>query len=339
MPAKLWLIAIVGLLLVIGAVVGIRQYYYNGLKPLNANTRTVSFTVPNGATVSQIGNLLSSKGLIRSSWVFDWYVHSANLNTKLEAGTFALSPSYSLERIASIIASGQVSEGKVTILPGKTIMQIQSALVNDGFSASEVSSALNPANYSGLSIISYKPASVGTLEGLLYPDTFDKATSTLPGQIIRESLAEMGQHITPSLKSAYASEGLSVYQAITLASIIQQEVSKPSDMSQVAQVFMTRLSSGSPLGSDVTANYGAIVAGQSPSLSYDSPYNTLLHTGLPPTPIGSVSQTALNAVANPAHTHWLYFVTGDNGITYFESTLSQHNADTAAYCHKLCQAP
>ena len=110
-------------------------------------------------------------------------------------------------------------------------------------------------------------------------------------------------------------------------------------MAQVAQVFLTRLSRGSPLGSDVTANYGAVAAGVAPSLSFDSPYNTLIHPGLPPTPIGTISENALLAVANPAPTQWLYFVTGDNGTTYFEATIAQHNADAAAYCHKLCAIP
>jgi cell division protein YceG involved in septum cleavage len=90
------------------------------------------------------------------------------------------------------------------------------------------------------------------------------------------------------------------------------------------------------LGSDVTADYGSIVANHTPSLSYDSPYNTLLHTGLPPTPISTVNASALNAATHPAATNWLYFVTGDNGTTYFSNTLPQQQANTAAYCHKLC---
>jgi UPF0755 protein len=91
-----------------------------------------------------------------------------------------------------------------------------------------------------------------------------------------------------------------------------------------------------PLGSDVTAYYGSIINGLSPSVSYDSPYNTLLHTGLPPTPISNVNDQALNAVAHPATTDWLYFVTGDNGITYFSQTAQQQQTNTALYCHKLC---
>jgi len=91
-----------------------------------------------------------------------------------------------------------------------------------------------------------------------------------------------------------------------------------------------------PLGSDVTAYYGSVAAGQKPSLTYDSPYNTLQHKGLPPGPISNVSQSSLNAVANPSNTDWLYFVAGDDGNTYFSHTIEEHEALTKQYCHKLC---
>lgn len=338
-PLKLKLIGASLLILFAAAVIGIRQYYFANLRPVSNSPRTVLFTVKSGSTISQIGNQLLSDRLIRSSWVFDWYVHSYGLTDKLEAGTFALSPSFTLQHIVSIISSGHVAAGAVTILPGKTLAQIKDMLINHGFAPSDVNSALNVTNYSNLPVMADKPASVNTLEGLLYPDTFDATSSTSVRQIFSESLSEMGQHITPALTQSFANEGLSVYQAITLASIIQQEVSRASDMSQAAQVFLSRLKQGTPLGSDVTANYGAVINGQAPSLTYPSPYNTLLNKGLPPTPIGTISQTSLDAVADPAPTHWLYFVTGDNGVTYFEQTLQQHNADVAQYCHKLCAQP
>ena len=81
---------------------------------------------------------------------------------------------------------------------------------------------------------------------------------------------------------------------------------------------------------------GAIVAGQPPSLTYDSAYNTLLYPGLPPGPISNVSESYLQAVAHPANTNYLYFVTGDNGITYYSTTLQEHNSQVQEYCQKLC---
>ena len=90
------------------------------------------------------------------------------------------------------------------------------------------------------------------------------------------------------------------------------------------------------LGSDVTAHYGAVLAGKSPSVKYDSPYNTRIHTGLTPTPISTVSDSSLKAVAYPSNTDWLFFVSGDDGTTHFEHTNEEHQADAQQYCHKLC---
>ena len=89
-------------------------------------------------------------------------------------------------------------------------------------------------------------------------------------------------------------------------------------------------------GSDTTTTYGAVAAGLAPDLNYDSPYNTHLHTGLPPVPISTVNANSLAAAAHPAATDWLFFVTGDDGTTHFSHTVEEHEALTAKYCHELC---
>jgi UPF0755 protein len=118
--------------------------------------------------------------------------------------------------------------------------------------------------------------------------------------------------------------------------MVEQEASNPADRAQVAQVFLSRIKQNMPLGSDVTAFYGARLAGQSPNVNYDSPYNTRLHPGLPPGPISNVTESSLQAVAHPAGTDWLYFVAGDDGNVHFSHTLEEHQALTQQYCHKLC---
>ncbi|HSX47685.1 MAG TPA: endolytic transglycosylase MltG, partial [Patescibacteria group bacterium] len=235
-----------------------------------------------------------------------------------------------------ILSQGKVATRLVTILPGRRIDQVRADLINNGFSPDSVDKALNPSNYSDLPVIAFKPTDVTTLEGLLWPDSFQKDPSTDPSFIIRESLTEMGKHLTPSVQASFTSEGLTTYQGLILTSIIIKEVDKPTDQTQVAQVFLSRLNSKMVLGSDVTALYGSIAAGIAPSLNYDSPYNTLIHSGLPPTPISSINSTSLYAATHPANTSWLYFVTGDNGTTYFATNFSDHQAQTSQYCHKLC---
>ena len=288
-------------------------------------------------TSRDVADLLKTNKLIRSDWAFQWYIRIEELRNQIQAGTYSISQSQSVPQIANILTRGKVSVKLVTILPDRRLDQVRSDLVNSGFLPADVDQALNPSNYSGLSIMDFKPVSAN-LEGLLYPDSFQKNSATSPESIIKESLSEMNQHMTPQLKTSFSSKGLSVYQGIILASMVQQEVSEPKDQFQVAQVFIKRLNMNMPLGSDQTAFYGSIVDGRNPSIAHDSPYNTLLHTGLPPTPISNVNDQSLNAVAHPANTNWLYFVTGDNGVTYYSTTLAEHTQQTQQYCQKLCSS-
>ncbi|HEX7368238.1 MAG TPA: endolytic transglycosylase MltG [Candidatus Saccharimonadales bacterium] len=332
---RLVLLGVIVLVLIVAGIFWARHTYYEGLKPVSRSAATQLVDIKPGTSSADIGKLLASKRLIRSAWAFELYVHSAELNNGLQAGTYALSPNEGTVAIIKTLTRGNVSTNLVTILPGRRIDQVRADLINDGFSPASVDRALDPSRYSDMPVMAYKPAGA-SLEGLLYPDSFQRTADTDPSVIVRESLQEMGEHLTVQMQQAFAQENLTPYQGLILASIVEQEVSKPSDRTQVAQVFLSRLKQGATLGSDVTAYYGAILAGKAPSVNYDSPYNTLIHTGLPPTPISTVSDSSLQAVAHPASTNWLYFVTGDNGTTYFSTTLQQHNQQVQEYCHQLC---
>jgi len=323
------------IILILAGIVMARHAYDQGLKPVSDSQQSQVVTIESGSNTAQIAKLLASKRLIRSAWAFELYVHSKELGAKLQAGTYSFSPSEGTVSIIKTLSSGRVTTNLVTILPGRRLDQVRSDLINDGFSPASVDKALDPAQYANLPALAYKPAGA-SLEGLLYPDSFQRTADTDASVIIRESLVEMGTKLTPDLQAAFAAENLTTYQGLVLASIIENEVSRPTDRAQAAQVFMKRDRTGMMLGSDVTAFYGAILAGKAPSVTYDSPYNTRLHTGFPPTPISSVSDSSLQAAAHPAATDWLYFVAGDDGNTYFSTNLDDHNANVAKYCHKLC---
>ncbi len=329
-----FLVVLVVLALAVGAI---WRYYYLNLQPLSHSTNVTAKTIviESGSSPRQIANQLRSSGIIRSAWTFERYVQSKNVASDLKAGTYSLSPNQSVPDIVSQLTHGKVTTELVTILPGQRLDQIRESLLNDGFSKADVDQALDPATYAGNAALVDKPAG-NSLEGYLYPDSFQRTSDTSATTIVQESIAEMQKHLTPDIRAAFAAHGLSTYQGIILASIVEQEVSKPSDRAQAAQVFLKRLSVGMPLGSDVTAMYGSRLAGQGTSLTYDTPYNTLIHTGFPPTPISNVSDSSLQAVAHPANTDWLYFVAGDDGTTYFSKTVEEHNALTQKYCHKLC---
>ena len=174
------------------------------------------------------------------------------------------------------------------------------------------------------------------MEGYLYPDTFSTSSATTPTNIVKQSLDEMGKVVTSEMISAYQGEGLNTFQAITLASIVEHEVSNDNDRQMVAQVFLNRIKIGMMLGSDVTYQYAAVITGQAPSPSIDSPYNTRRYAGLPPGPISNVSKSSLRAVAYPIKNNYLFFVAGDDGSIHFANTQAQHDANTKAYCKVLC---
>jgi UPF0755 protein len=335
-PRRIWWLLIAVVVLSVAGAIVVRHKYDSYMQPVSTNQTTQIFTVKPDSSVKQIAGDLEEAHLIRSSWAFQLYIQRKDQATKLQAGTYALSPSESTQEIARTLTTGQVATQLITILPGRRIDQVRADLINAGFAPDAVDNALNPANYEGLSALAFKPANVNTLEGLLWPDSYQKQPDTDPSVIIRESLKAMGEHLNSDVQAGFAAEGLTPYQGLILASIIIQEVNKPADRAQASQVFLSRLKGGIMLGSDVTARYGAIAAGKAPSLTYDSPYNTRLHTGLPPTPISTISAGALEAALHPAATDWLFFVTGDDGTTYFSHTDAEHQALTEKYCHKLC---
>lgn len=326
----LFALAVAGL-----SIYGARLYYVRNLKSVSASEKVQLVTIPSGVSVQETGILLKQANLVRKSWAFEWYMRQNKLSDNIQAGTYALKPNMSVAEIAKIITKGQIATDLFTLLPGQRIDQIKQALINAGYTAETAESALNPALYANHPALAGKPASAN-LEGYLYPESFQKTASTKPQKLIELSLDEMQKRLTPTIRSRFADQGLSAYQAVILASIIEQEVSKPEDKSKVAQVFLLRIKRGMPLGSDPTAFYGAILAGQIPTVIYDSPYNTRLHTGFPPGPISNVGQSSLEALAYPANTDFVYFVAGDDGITHFSHSLAEHEALTAKYCKKLC---
>jgi len=335
-PKRIFILLIAAIILVIGATVMVRHTYFEKLKPVSINaTETKPFIIAKGSSVDKIAQDLQKAGLIRSAWAFKLYVSSKEVRNGLQAGTYSLSANQSVPQIVAQLTHGLVTTNLVTILPAQRIDQIRATLISYGFSEKQVDAALNPENHLANPALVDKPDGA-SLEGYIYPDSYEKTSTTNPQEIIEQALSEMNKKVTPAMRDDFAAQGLSTYQALIVASMVEKEVSTQSDRNQVAQVFIKRLHDGILLGSDVTAFYGAIVAGQKPSTTYDSPYNTRLHKGLPPGPISNVSASSLLAVAHPAKTDWLFFVAGDDGKTYFAKTAEQHQANVDQYCHKLC---
>jgi UPF0755 protein len=324
------------LLLILLAMVGVRQFYHANLSAVSDSTITHEVVIEEGMLTAEISEVLIGKGLIRNQNVFQWYVKAKNAGEKILAGTYRLQPSMSTPEIVQAITRGQIATDLVTIYPGQRIDQIRQNFINSGFNEKDVDKALSPSTYANHPALVDRPAGA-SLEGFLYPESFRRNKLTTPEEIIKQSLDEMSLHLTPQLRKKYAERGLSVYEAITLASVVEQEASNDEDRRKIAQVFLKRISMNMALESDPTAKYGAVLDNQAESIRYSSPYNTYENPGLPPTPISNVTASSLNAVANPANSDWLFFVAGDDGTTHFSKTLEEHERLTDKYCSTLCQ--
>lgn len=340
-----FVVCVVMIMLAAVSIFVVRRMYNDNLRPVSATAQTKTVTIQSGSTAHDIALQLKEAGLIRAAWALEWYIRTNNLREKLQAGSYDFSQSQSVPQIVSDLVDGKISTNLVTILPAQRLDQIKKALIKSGFVESEVDAALNPALYAGHPALVDKPADAD-LEGYLYPDSYQKTADSKPETIIGASLDRMQQALTTDVRAGLVAQGLTVHQGVIFASIVEQEVSNPTDRPIVAQVFLKRFRTGMALGSDVTARYGAIKDGvslpqnsaeaDSIAIAHDSPYNTRMHPGLPPGPISNVSENSLRAVAFPSTTDYLYFVAGDDGTTHFSKTAQEHEEAAQKYCIKLC---
>jgi len=316
-------VIVLAIVVVITSVVIARQIYHSNLKPLNSlDQKSITIEISQGSTLDEVAELLKNKKIIKSDWAFKQYVRDKNASNELKAGTYELSPAQSVSEIVAIITGGKIASNLITILPGHRLDQLKKMFMNNGFSEAEVDKALNPDLYKNHPALVDKPAEA-SLEGYLYPESFQKTSETKPEDIIRQSLDEMQKRLTPRKRQDFVAQGLTAHQAIILASIVEREADRQADRDQIAQVFLNRLRTGMRLESDATGVYG-------------EPYNTYAHDGLPPGPISNVSESSLNAVAHPAGTSYLYFVAGDDGKVYFSYTKEEHESLVREHCKKLC---
>ncbi len=323
----------------VAGVLALSRWYSNALEPLSVegDKKVASITVESGWSASKIADELESNGIIKNKTAFKWFVDRSGQKQKLQAGTYSVSSSNSVEEIVDILVGGKVVTKTFTILPAKRLDQLESAFIDAGFDPASVEAAFTKTYEHP--ITESLPDSQ-SLEGYIFPETYQVSLEASPRDIIRQSLDEFQKQIDDlGLKSDFDELGLSLHEAFTLASIVERESPGVEDHSKIAQVFRKRLDIGMQLGADATFYYAAEITGKPAHPDLDSPYNTRLYAGLPPGPISNFTIEALKAIANPADADYLYFVSGDDGTTYFSSTLDEHRALTAKYCIELCKLP
>ena len=343
---RLAIMAAASLVVIFGLIVLIAwQWYQLGLKPADASaTELELFVVDRGQSAERIAEALEDRDLIKSAFVFDWYVRVGDHYSEFQAGNFEVSQSMSVPEVVEVLKYGQASNSRTTIIPGLRLDEVADSMVEQGFSRGVVATALDASRYPDHPVAKWWPTNQSpSLEGYLYPETFNVTgfEQSDADSVVRRSLNEFAQVFkdNPDLEANFTSRGLTVHQAVIFASIVGQEASRPDDLAKVAQVFFKRYNQGATLGADPPVFYAHYVLNQPLDFDLDHPYNTRKNPGLPPGPIANVSEQVLLAVANPADTDYYFFLTGDDGTVYFNKTLDGHNRDKNLYCHEACKLP
>ncbi len=340
-PRRKWPFILAGAVIMASLIAAAFIWYWQSLQPRDSGAILQKVTVESGMTPRGIGQMLEGKSIIRSSLAFEIYTSVSGKSGVLQAGTYKLGASQSVSEIVDHLSKGLQDSQDVIILPGMTLKQladptVEKSLAAQGYLAEEIKRAYAATTYSS-PLLKDLPEGQG-LEGYLLPETYRVGAGDSLESLLQRAIDEFYTRLqNEGLIDKFAAKGLNLHQAITLASIVQQEVGEASYQPQVAQVFLTRLDIGMMLGSDVTYIYAARQADATPSPDYESPYNTRKYAGLPPGPIGTVTLSALRAIAEPASGDYLYFVAGDDGVTYFSRTLEEHEALRDAHCIELCK--
>lgn len=330
-----WLLAFYAVLACAVLGGGLLIGYQWALRPVEPQaTGSVRFIISDGESSRDIAENLKQAGLIRSRTAFRIYTDLNDTKATLQAGSYALSRTMSVAAIVEHLSGGKTDEINITILPGMTLRDLaddtgDGSLVRQGYDAEDIELALT-AEYDH-PLLRGKPAGV-SLEGYIYPETYRVLANADAQALFMRSFDEFYEVLQDhNLPDRLAARGLTLHQGLTLASIIQQEVKDEADQKQVAQVFLKRLAEDMELGSDPTFIYAAERDGRTPTINYDSPYNTRRNKGLPPGPIGTFNLSALLAVVDPAPGDYLYFAAGDDHVTRFATTLEEHERNVEQY--------
>jgi UPF0755 protein len=325
----------------------LRSKYRDVIEPAGEDDTPVSFVVEPGETASGIAARLEEQQLIRDASLFKTYVRFHDLDANLEAGEHILRQTMTMEDVAHELLHAQLREIQITIVPGWRIEQIAEMLAQE--------TAINPEEFLlvartgafNYSFLADRPAG-SSLEGYLMADTYRVPAGADATALIERLLDTFDERVTLEMRRDAQSQGMTIHEMVTLASIVEREAALDEERPVVASVYLNRLEGRLPeadgyLRADPTYQYargydaasGRWWAGfgvQDP-LSLDDPYNSFLYEGLPPGPICSPSLASLRAVVYPAETDYLYFYARQDGsgTHAFAETYEEHLRNQAQF--------
>lgn len=290
--------------------------------PLNPNGAEQIFHIDQGETVASIAARLEADGFIFNAQAFYDYMVYTGLDFTLQAGDYNVSPALSIIDIANTFQDPTSADVTFVILPGWRMEEIAASLPTSGLTISPeefLAAAQTPPQ-----VLAY--AAPATMEGYFFPDSYILPRTTSTADLLDIVARNFANHITQDLLDGFAAQGMTINQAVILASIVQREAVHADEQPSIASVFLNRLNAGMSLGGDPTVQYALGYNAEQQTwwtnplstadLQIDSPYNTYIYTGLPPMPISNPSFDALHAVAYPVSTGYYYFRAACDGSGY-----------------------
>lgn len=331
------------ILFLAGAALGGAFFYEFYLRRPAPSAGAADFTVPEGVGVKEISQSLYKTGLIKSSFIFESYVWLKKADKSFRAGKYKIAPGLSMRELTRLlITGGGKEEASITILEGWALRDIKKYLISQGVSEMEKfdyfagRSAATNSSFDwaqDFSFLSDKPNNLG-LEGYLFPDTYRIFKESNAEDAIRKMLQNFDRKFNKELRAQALKKGMTIFEVVNLASIVEREVRREEDMKKVADIFLRRLRLGMALQADSTVNY--VTGKDTPAISnedkiLDSPWNTYKYRGLPKGPIGNPGLSSMRAVLYPDANPYLYFLTTKEGEVIYSVTLEEHNRAKAKY--------
>ncbi|MFA5070557.1 MAG: endolytic transglycosylase MltG [Patescibacteria group bacterium] len=323
--------------------VGLFFYFvYLISSPASSITEEKEITINKGDGSRVIADVLIAKGLIRNKTAFFVYTFIEGVSSRLQAGTYQLSTDMSIKQVVAILSEGKLisNERTIKIIEGWTNTEIGDYLEKqeiiskaDFLAAAGVKNSREILPEENYTFLADKSLAVD-LEGYLFPDTYRIFKDSAGKDIIKKMLDNFGSKLTEELRAEIKNQNKTIFEIVTMASILEKEVRKEADRKMAADLFFRRIEIGMPMQSDATVNYVTGKSALQPTLEdlqTVSAYNTYLNKGLPPGPICNPSLSSIKAAIYPTPNEYLFYLNKKDGTTVWSKTAEEHAANKAKY--------
>ena len=306
----------------------ILNFYSYCSAPYGNTPIDITIDIPEGTSFKKVSVLLAEKNIVRKSIRFDILAKLKNAEHKIKTGEYCMTMPMSPVKVLDKLIKGEVITHSVTIPEGKNIFDIAKIMEKAGLgsAAGTLEKMRDPEFIKSLGI------KEESLEGYLFPDTYNFNRKTVPEKILRRMVARHNRLINMKIKKEAEQKGMTMREVLILASLVEKETARKFEKPLIASVFLNRLEKGMRLECDPTVIYGVKLNNpnfntriRTKHLRKKTPYNTYRIFGLPKGPICNPGLGSINAVLNPAKTDYLYFVSKNNGTHKFSTNLSEHN--------------